>query len=93
MNSTPFSRAENSSGRASATPLLTAPGPTKREAIFICTGANALVRSASATPASSAVMVPALISVTSPSIRKQTQPRARDMPPPAWVPLILAKRT
>ena len=64
-----------------------------RDAIFICTGANGLVRSRSATPASSAVIVPALMSVLSPSIRKHTAPRARDMPPPSCVPLTRPKRT
>ena len=38
MNRTPFSRAENSSGRASATPLLSAPGPTTRLASSIWIG-------------------------------------------------------
>ena len=93
MNSTPFSRAEYSSGRASATPLLTAFGPTRRRASFICCGANALVRSGSATPASSGVIVPAFMSVRSPSMRKQRAPRARDRPPPPCVPLTRAKRT
>ena len=93
MNSTPFSRAENSSDRERATPLLTALGPTWRLALFICTGANALVRSGSATPASSAVIVPALMSVLSPSIRKQRAPRARDRPPPPCVPLTRVNRT
>jgi hypothetical protein len=93
MNCTPFSRAENSSERASATPFETAPCATKRLAMFICTGANGLVRSRSATPASSAVIVPALMSVLSPSIRKHTAPRARDMPPPSCVPLMRPKRT
>ena len=66
---------------------------TKRLAMFICTGANGLVRSRSATPASSAVTVPALMSVLSPSIKKHTAPRARDMPPPSCVPLMRPKRT
>ena len=93
MNSTPFSRAENSRGRARAAPLLTAPGATERLASFICTGASALVRSGSATPASSAVIVPALMSVLSPSMRKARAPRARDRPPPPWVPPARANRT
>ena len=93
MNSTPFSLAENSSDRERAAPFATALGPTERLALFICTGANALVRSGSATPASSAVMVPALMSVLSPSMRKQVANRARDNPPPPCVPLTLENRT
>ena len=93
MNRTPFSRAENSSGRASATPLLNAPGPTTRLASSIWMGANALPRSGLARPASSAVIVPARMSVLSPSMRKHTAPLARDRPPPECVPLIRAKRT
>ena len=93
MNSTPFSRAENSSGRDSATPLATVFGPAKGLALYICTGANALVRSGSARPASSAVIVPAFMSVLSPSMKMQRAPRARDRPPPPCVPLIRLKRT
>ena len=79
MNSTPFSRAENSSGRARATPLLTAPGATERLALFICTGANALVRSGSATPASSAVIVPALdVGLVTQHEEAARPPRARE---------------
>ena len=93
MNSTPFSRAENSSDRESAAPLLTALGATERRALPICVGANALERSRSVTPASSAVTVPALMSVSSPSMRKVVANRARDKPPPPWVPLTLENRT